>query len=89
MLSKMVLIAAVMTVIVAIKFVAIAAPPAAIVANGITNIGCTTKCLLAELCCIAAGCSPVELDFRRIREKERRIPNMNSIENVISLCDNV
>lgn len=58
--NKMLLIAAVMTVTVAISFVAIDAPAVTIVATGKVNIGCTTNCLTAKLCCIAAGCSPTK-----------------------------
>lgn len=73
-----------MTVTVAIQFIANAVPPPAeIVTIAKANIGCSTMCMLAELCCIAAGCSSsnVPIKIQKEREKERKT-DVNSISNL-------
>lgn len=61
-LCRMLLMVAMMMVtVVAVKFVEIAARCVAIVATGkATIIGCKTNCGGWKLCCIAAGCSPID-----------------------------
>lgn len=61
-LCRMLLMVAMMMVtVVAVKFVEIAARCVAIVATGKATIsGCKTNCGGWKLCCIAAGCSPID-----------------------------